>query len=244
MDVNKPAQAEQPHSESSGYLATTIDIFASPAAAFARIERRPTILFPLLLVVLPMLLVTAWYMQIVDEAWMLDDMIGRFGDMPPEQAEAIRNAASQSSMSLWSTLLGSAVSVTFLYGLHAGYLTLASLMSGDRFRFRHWFSLLCWTNLPMLLVTLVMAVNILLNTNGQLSLYDANSLSLASLGLSSESVGIRTLLDAFSLPLIWALALLVAAYHQWLHCGWLRATLVVLAPYLLIIAVVFFFAFR
>ena len=239
MDVNQPAQAEQ---SPSGNLATAVDIIASPFIALARIEQRPSILFPLLLVMLPMLLVLAWYVQIVDQAWMLDDMMSRFGDMTPEQLEAFRAAAGENPVSLGSTVLGAVVSTIVMYAIHAGYLTLASLMSGDRYRFRHWFSLLCWTNVPMLLVTLVMAVNILLDTNGQLSIYDANSLSLASLGLSSESMGITALLDTFSLPLIWALALLVAAYRQWLRCGWVRATLVVLAPYLLVIAVVLFFA--
>lgn len=241
MDVNKPAQAEQ---SPSSNMATAIDIVASPSAAMARIEQRPAILFPLLLVMLPMLLVMAWYVQIVDQAWMLDDMMSRFGDMTPEQLEAFRAAAGENPVSLGSTVLGAAVSTIVFYTIHAGYLTLVSLMSGDRYRFRHWFSLLCWTNVPMLLVTLVMAVNILLDANGQLSMYDANSLSLASLGLNSESMGINALLDTFSLPLIWALALLVAGYRQWLRCGWLRATLLVLAPYLLVISVVMFFAFR
>ncbi len=238
-----PAQVQRQGS-SSGLCATALNIFASPAEAFARIEARPSILFPLLLTLIPTLLITFWYFQVVDYQWFIDDTLSRFGDMSAEQMEAMRSAyASQSrATGLISGLLGSVFSVLIIYTLHAGYLTLVSSMSGDRFRFRHWFSLISWTHLPTLLVALVMAVNIALSSNGQISLYDANALSLASLGLSSNSTAIQSMYEAFSLPMLWALALLVAGYRQWLHCGWLRAALLVLAPYLLIVGIVLFFA--
>lgn len=246
MDTHSDDPTQHPQEASlpkSGLLATAVDIFASPAEAFAQILARPRILFPLLLVLLPTMLISVWYMQIVDYGWFIDDTLSRFAEMPEEQMAAIRTAyASQSQMTVTlSAVMGSLVSTLVIYVIHSGYLTLVSLMTGDRFRFRHWFSLLSWTNLPMLLVALVMAVNIALSANGQISLYDANALSLGSLGLQSGSAGVQQMFETFSLPMFWALGLLVMGYRQWVQCGWVRATLVVLAPYLLVIGIVIFF---
>ena len=247
METHSEAQAEQPEESrpprSSGLLATAVDIFASPGEAFTRIRERPSILFPLLLVLVPTTLISIWYMQIVDYEWFIDDTLSRFGEMTEQQVEAMRAAYQNQSpmMSTFSAILGSVISTCILYVIHAGYLTLVSLMTGDGYRFRHWFSLLSWTNLPMLLVALVMAVNIALSPNGQISLYDANALSLASLGLQTDTASFQFLFDMFSLPMIWALGLLVMGYQQWVKCGWVRATLVVLAPYLLMIGIVAYF---
>ncbi|MEX2130083.1 MAG: hypothetical protein WD772_01245, partial [Pseudohongiellaceae bacterium] len=127
--------------------------------------------------------------------------------------------------------------------LQAGYLTLVSALSGDAYRFRHWFSLISWTGLPYLLVVLVMAVNILMSPNGQLSLFDANSLSLASLGFSAgDNFMLQATLESMTLPMFWSMALTVVGYQQWLQSSWLRASLTVLAPYIVIFCSLAYFA--
>ena len=92
-----------------------------------------------------------------------------------------------------------------------------------------------WTNLPYLLVTLSMAVNILLHPNGQLSITALNGLSLHNLGMQSANASLNQVLSNVNLAQLWSLALLVMAYRQWLAVSTLRAMTVVLTPYLLIV---------
>ena len=148
---------------------------------------------------------------------------------------------SQSNMTLIG-LFGSAFSLLVVYTLQSGYLSLVSALSGDSYRFSHWFSLICWTNLPYLLVVISMVVNIVLNPNGQLSVYDLNALSLSNLGAQSSNVSIEQILSSLNLTMFWSLALVVLAYRQWLQSGLIKAIVVVTAPYLLIFGVWTYFA--
>ncbi len=230
-------------SQPASSLATTIDIFASPSEAFRTIQKQPRILFPLFLVLIPTFLIYLWYFQMVDFDWFIDDTVARFSGMSAEQQEAMRNAyeAQSQTFTTVTTVLGAVVGTLFFYLVHAGYLTLVSAMTGDGYRFRYWFSLLSWTNLPFLFILLVMAVNLLMSPNGQISLYDANSLSLASLGMEASSAGMQAMLDSLNLAMFWALALLVMAYRQWLKISWMRASLIALAPYILVFGGIAFF---
>lgn len=57
-----------------------------------------------------------------------------------------------------------------------------------------------------------MVVNILLSSNGQLSLYELNSLSFNNLGLQVKgSTNLQALLDTLNIAMSWSLALMVAA---------------------------------
>lgn len=227
-------------------LTIAINIFASPGDALRDLRDRPTILFPLLVTIISTAVVYAWYFQFVDYAWYVDDIISRMGNLQDAQQDQIRealNAQSRNVMTVTSTL-GGMIGVVFILALPAGYLSLVSALSGDRYRFRHWFSLVSWTGLPYLLVVLVMAVNILMSPNGQLSIYDANSLSLASLGFSAEgNTVLQATLEALNLPMFWSIGLTILGYHQWVGSSWLRAAVTVLAPYMVIFCTLAYFAF-
>lgn len=223
-----------------------VNIFVAPGEAFQALREKPTVLFPLAAVLLSTLAVNAWYFQIVDYAWFTDNLLERMSNLSDEQREAMRAYTSESSsMTSLTSVLGSAISILAVYILQAGYLTLVSALAGDRFRFRHWFSLTSWTNLPYLLVVLVMAVNLLLSPNGQISLFELNSLSLSNLGVESGgNFLLQNMLDSMHLPMFWALALTVAGYQQWLQCGHARAAAIVLAPFVLVFGTMAFFAFN
>jgi uncharacterized membrane protein len=249
-DTDETVQQTDMTAESTsgtGNLEIAVNIFASPSEAFRVLQIRPTVLFPLLVTMLATVLVYMWYFSMVDYAWYVDDTVARMGgNMTEQQQEGMRNAMSGQSQTFMtvSGTLGGAIAIVFIYALQAGYLTLVSALTGQAYRFKSWFSLVCWTSLPYLLVVLVMAVNIVLSPNGQLSLYDANSLSLASLGFSaSNNFMLENVLNSLNLPMFWSMALTVMGYQQWLQSGYLKATLVVLAPYLVIFGILAYFAF-
>jgi len=231
--------------EKSNVLSITINVFTSPQEAFKTLNSKPSFLFPLVLIMVSTMIVYYWYFSIVDNAWYIDDTLSRMGDLSDEQLEAIRgfySSGSQSSTAIQGTLLGS-LPLLVVYVLQAGYLALASSLNGDGYRFKNWFSLICWTSLPSLLVVLVMAVNILLSPNGQISILDANSLSLSSLGMEARgNTLLQSLMDTLNLPMFWSIALVVMAYKQWVKSSIVKALWIVLTPYALIFGIWTYFA--
>ncbi|MFM1895433.1 MAG: hypothetical protein RLZZ385_507 [Pseudomonadota bacterium] len=242
-DAGSPT--DSPDAPPANPLAIAINVFAAPSEAFAALQRKPTVLFPLLITIIATVLIYAWYFQTVDYDWYVDDIISRMGNANAEQQEQIRTAMTQQSQTVMTvtSTIGGAISILLVYTLQAGYLALVSALGGDGIRFRQWFSLISWTSLPYLLVVLVMAVNIIMSPNGQLSIYEANSLSLSSLGISGgDSMIMRGILDGTNLPMFWSVALTVMGYHQWLKCSWTKGIAVVLAPYAVILGALAYFA--
>jgi hypothetical protein len=241
-DPNKPAaQASGP-----GLLTIAVNIFTAPSEAFAALQSRPSFLFPLLLSIIPTMVLYGWYFQIVDYAWFIDDTIAQMPTMQEAQREAVTAAMQSQSRTLMmvSSTLGGSIGILVIYALQAGYLAIVSALLGDSYRFRHWFSLICWTSLPYLLVVIVMAINIFMSPNGQINMNNANSLSLGNLGIpSADNSLMRTVLTALNLPMFWSIALTLLGYRQWLQASNLRAATVVLGPYVAIIGILAYFAF-
>ena len=223
----------------SSAFTTAVNILTAPSEAFKALDANPTKLVPLLTVLLSTLLVMFWYFTIVDFGWYIDDSLSRFSNMSEEQLTTMQErmeSMSQTTFKMFG-IAGSSVSILLISVLQAGYLSMASALNGDKYRFSHWFSLVCWTSLPALLGVLGMVVTILLSPNGQISALDLNPLTLANLGMRSSSASVQTLLGSLNLTMFWGATLIVMAYRQWLHSGWVKALSIVLAPYALIFGI-------
>ena len=234
-DANLHAAVAAP----SSAFTTAVNILTAPAEAFKALDANPTKLVPLLTVLLSTLLVMFWYFTIVDFGWYIDDSLSRFSNMSEEQLTTMQErmeSMSQTTFKMFG-IAGSSVSILLISVLQAGYLSMASALNGDKYRFSHWFSLVCWTSLPALLGVLGMVVTILLSPNGQISALDLNPLTLANLGMRSSSASVQTLLGSLNLTMFWGATLIVMAYRQWLHSGWVKALSIVLAPYALIFGI-------
>ena len=117
------------------------------------------------------------------------------------------------------SLLGSVVGLSAKFLVQAVYLSLVAALRGDRFKFRHWFSLVCWASAPILLSVLGMAVTILLSPNGQLSAYDLNPLTLKNLGMATDNATLLSRYNSISLAMIWSVVIILLGYRQWLECS-------------------------
>lgn len=229
--------------EPAGAVSTAINILTSPAEAFRELEQRPTKLFPILAIVLSTCAAMLWYYSIVDFDWFIDDVLSQ-SNIPDDQMEQAREqmtSMSQTSFRIFG-ILGSSIFFIVLWVLQAGYLSMVSALSGDRFKFTNWFSLVVWAALPSLLAIIGMGVTIALSPNGQLSAFDLNPLTLRNLGMESSNASIQSLFAQLDLTILWGIGLMVAAYQQWLKSTWIKACSVVLAPYLFIIGVWAYFA--
>ena len=235
-DANLHATVAAP----SSAFTTAVNILTAPSEAFKALDANPTKLVPLLTVLLGTLLVMVWYFTIVDFGWYIDDsLFTRFSYMSEEQLTTMQErmeSMSQNTFKMFG-IARSSVSILLISVLQAGYLSMASALNGDKYRFSHWFSLVCWTSLPALLGVLGMVVTILLSPNGQISALDLNPLTLANLGMRSSSASVQTLLGSLNLTMFWGATLIVMAYRQWLHSGWVKALSIVLAPYALIFGI-------
>jgi len=230
--------------ENANYLETSVNILTSPREAFITLNAHPTKLFPLATILVSVMAATAWYFAILDYPWYIDDTLGRFGTLTEDQLEGARDSMqsiSQQNMAMIGIFSG-ALSLLAIYTLQSAYLSLVSALTGDNYKFGHWFSLICWTNLPYLLVVISMLVNISLNPNGQLSAFDLNALSLSNLGMESGNDSLNQMFSSLNLTMFWSLALVTMAYKQWLNSSLIKAVSVVGAPYLLIFGVWTYFA--
>lgn len=229
---NAPGAAPKPG------LAMAVDIFASPGDAFAALRRRPTFWLPLLVLIGANAAAMFYYHSILDYDWFIDEMIVQAEIDDEEAIEAMRAGFEmQSAFGVRASVaaVSGAIIFVLLYAIQALYLTLVSAVAGDGHKFRHWFSLSCWTSLPALVSIAGMLATVALSPNGQLSPYDLDPLSLRNLGVPANSGVMENLVSFLSLSSLWALALLTLGYRHWLGCGGFRAAAVVLTPWALIL---------
>ena len=225
-------------------VAVLVNIFAAPREALQELKLHPSILFPLLLIISCNGLILAWYFSIVDFEWYIDDVLSTANIAEENLEEARENFESMSRNTMMGfSLLGSVVGLSAIFLVQAVYLSLVAALRGDRFKFRHWFSLVCWASAPILLSAVGMAVTILLSPNGQLSAYDLDPLTLRNLGMVTDNATLQSLYNSISLAMVWSVVIILLGYRQWLECSWLKASLTVLAPYLIIVGVWAFLAF-
>ena len=220
-----------------------LNIFASPGEALQELKQRPSILFPLILIIASNALILVWYFNIVDFEWYIDDVLSTANIAEENLEEARENFESMSrNTMLGFSLVGSVVGLSAIFLLQSIYFSLVAAIRGDNYKFKHWFSLICWSSAPILLSVVGMAVTILLSPNGQLSAFDLDPLTLRNLGLASDNDTLQSLYNSVSLAMVWSVVIILLGYRQWLDASWLRAVITVFAPYLTIIGVWTFFA--
>ncbi|MFK7864179.1 MAG: YIP1 family protein [Pseudohongiellaceae bacterium] len=229
---------------STGLVATVINMFAAPQEAFTTLKSKPSILFPLCLIVLLNALVLGWYFSIVDYEWFIDDILAaeNMDDTDRAQARESMLGLSINSFAMLGVLGGTAA-IVVVNLIQAAYLSLAAAIRGDRFKFRHWFSLTCWAGMPVLLTIAGSAVTILLTPNGQLSAYQLDPLTLYNLGITTANASAQSLFQSISLAMLWSIGLLVCGHHYWTEASWGKSAALVLSPYFLVLGIWGFFAF-
>ena len=225
--------------EQQGFSQKVLNIYAAPAEAFAVIERAPSWLAPIALVMLSGLAATSYYFSGLDMAWWVDDTL-RQANVEDADLEAARAAmGSMTRGMLFSIGATSTVLVSFLIALvQAMYLSLAAAIMGSAYKFKHWMALASWTSLPYVVGALAMIVNVALHPNGQLSSYDLDPTSLAALGLTLEGTALESIARSVTLTMLWAVGLLTLGFAQWLKIGLGKSAVIITAPYLLIFGVI------
>lgn len=222
-------------------------LFASPSKAFAELNERPRVWFPLLWTVVATIVVTIWYYALVDFSWLVEETLSGNPDTAHLTDAQRQQAAAFMSRSV---MMATAVigTVFFFVGarlLEAVYYLLAGNITGVRKPFKNWFALGWWTGLPSLVGILAAAPILLLSDNNQISSGTLSPLSLNEIffhkGMAEPGF---TLLTSVTLihPIIWGLT--IVAVRVWSGRSWWFSILFSMLPVLLVYGAWAAFAFR
>jgi hypothetical protein len=214
-----------------------IDIITAPSAAFTRLKEKPTILVPLLLVLIATASVQVGYILLTDRGFLVDQQMDQVETIFPNITDAqleemAENARNTSSTAL---ILNAAISTSLvlfvIMALYALYLRFVSKFSFVELGWKAWFSLVCWTSIPTVFGALASWVVLLSNSNGQLPMLDLNALNFSNLlGLDVQGGPLAYLTPLY----FWSFALLALGYQNWTKKSLAFSAVVSLAPYLLI----------
>jgi len=208
-----------------------VSIFTEPGKAMEAVLERSMILLPLFLMVVGNAALLAWYYSSVDFPWLQEHLLAA---MEPEQRAAARGFMNQ-GMLIGSSVVGVVIGVPVVLLLTAVYYLLAAKVVGNELSFGKWFAFATWTSVPSLLQLPVMAAQILMSSNGQLTPEALNALSLNQLlfGFPTESPW-AALLGAFNLTMLWTYVVAVIGMQRWTSKSMATSTVIVLLPQVVI----------
>lgn len=211
-------------------ISTLISVFIDPVKAMQAVRERSMIWLPLLLMTLGTAAMMAWYYQMVDFPWLQDQLLSASGQTDPKALEAARGFMGRgflSSVGILSVL----IAIPIMLLLISVYYLLAAKVIGNDLGFGKWFAFSTWTAVPSLLGIPLMAVQILMSSNGQLAPEALNPLTLNMLVFhlpaSSPWAG---LLNAINIPSLWATVVAIIGYKVWTAKSTMTSAFVVLLP--------------
>lgn len=220
----------------------------SPTPALRQLREKPTFLFPLLLIVLSSAALMFWYYAMVDMDWLKDYLYsGNARIKALAEADRVRVMAALSRTAITVSAVIAVVIITpLMFLLQALFFWVAGLITGARMRFKQWFALACWSQIPTLVAVVYGAV--LLATSGhapQLSPGALQPLSLNELFYhrGPDEVG-YALLNFLNLLNFWVWALCVLGVRLWTGRSWLFSILFVMLPIAVLIGGGAFLTFR
>ena len=184
-----------------------INIFTNPRITFEALDKRPTWLVPMLI-----LLVLTLLSSMLNFSVMMESYIENFRNNPnisPEQMQVIEQQfAENMSTQKYLTMGGQVVGFPIVYLIMAGifYFTGSVILGGDS-TFKKVLSVYSWSGCIAILGSII--VTLLIYTKGTMNV----TLSPALL-LSGDSLGttLYTLLSKFDLFTIWFLAVFAAGF--------------------------------
>jgi hypothetical protein len=229
--------------EDKPMLKNFIDILTAPAAAFARLKQDPTFWAPLLLLMVMTIATTCGYLLLNNEGFVRDQMIeqaSNFREMTKEQRAQVEKSVETVSLTTQAIVSSVAIAiiVPIVLTISATYLSLVSKFGSAQLSFRHWFALACWNTVPTFFSNLAAILVLLTDANHQVPQGDLQVLGLVhllNLNIHSQT------LEQFGLMQIWGLVLGVIGYRQWTGTSWLNASLIALAPTVVIYGGVLYF---
>ena len=228
-------------------LDLSVALATAPSSAFAELRERPRFWFPLLLVVLSSAGLIFWYYSVVDIDWYKQAVLASTPDF--QSLNDDERAAAMSMMTAktlkWGSAAGLIIFMLLIYLGQALLLWLAAKVTKLPQGFKHWFTLVCWSSLPVLLGTVVASILLFLSETPQIALGVIQPLSLNELlfHVPPESRG-YALASSISIPAILGWALMIIGVRVWSQRSWAFSAAFILVLVVLVYAIWAFITFR
>ena len=220
-----------------------------PRKAFAEIAEKPRYWFPLLAVLIASLVMTVWYLSIVDLGWAADQQLHNSAfarNLTEEQiAQQAQLAQDRRGLQIGIYSFAIAIGVPIFYLLVALYNFLVGKMVRFERSFRQWFAFTSWAALPGALAVIPAAILLATTETTQIHQEQLRSLSLNAL-IFHRSVGEPgySLLSGVDLFQLATLYLWLVGVKVWSGRSWLFAGLFVGIPWGLVYGCWALFSFR
>jgi hypothetical protein len=223
-------------------LSALVNIIAAPRLAYEQLRNKPTMLFPIVLLLVVISATTFTFFQLANPDLLIDDLLQQAGDdmsdAEREQALAGMQSMPASPLKWFSTLSGSMGLLVMLL-LHAGYYYLTSMFNGTKIGFKLWLSFVAWSNIPTLFASIAGLATLLL-ASGHVPLMEINPFTLSNLlRLESDNPALVSVMNNLDLTRLWSVGLMLIGYRIWTQKSWLHCCTVVMLPLLVIFGAMF-----
>lgn len=224
------------------------DIIAAPARAFAAIKERPTLWLPLVIVIVVYCAVSVAYTSSVDLAWLIDQQVQQAQNLTDAQREQAVKAALRIPPAVYGVIgaVGAAIIIPLVFALTSLYYSVVSFMTGDGVKYKQWFALVSWCAIPIVFGLLAALVHVLSGDARFMGREELNPFSFGNL-LSIDMTGVTRVqrgILGLDPTLIWSVVLSILGYQSFTKRSLPLAAAIVLAPIVLIVAIVAAFALR
>lgn len=224
-----------------------VALATAPSSAFAELRERPRFWFPLLLLVLSSAGLIFWYYSIVDIDWYKQAVLASTPDFQSlnDDERAVAMSMMTAKTLKWGSTAGLIIFILVVYLAQALLLWLAARVTKLPQGFKHWFTLVCWSSLPVLLGTVVASILLFLSETPQIALGVLQPLSLNELlfHVPLESRG-YTLVSSISIPAILGWALMIIGVRVWSQRSWAFSAAFILVLVVIVYAIWAFISFR
>lgn len=211
-------------------------MLVDPRAAFLSLRDKPNFWFPLLLIAIGTAASLVWYFNVVDFAWLTDQL--QNADPRAAEMSAEKRAESAAGMSkdvmMWMSLTFMLIGLPMARIAESIYYSFAARLTNFTQSFRHWLALACWSSLPLALAIVLAAIFLVMHPSGQVTQEQLNVLSLNELffDLRPDEPG-YTLLSTLTVLHPWAWWLAAYGIRVWSGRSWAFSLGLSLLPWVL-----------
>lgn len=218
---------------SSSYISILTDIITAPKNAFHTLKEKPSVLFPLLLILALSAAMLAYYFSTVDFPWLIEQMVTQQGEMSVAEQDQMREGMSfmtpliMGGMGIVSMVLG----LGFIFSAYGAYILLASKIMDIDLSFKQGVSLISWASVVTIFSIIASFVNIFLADGGRLPLEAMDPLTLDALIFNfPHENSLKSLVGSINLMQLWGYFLMVVGFSVWTKKSMLASAIIALGP--------------
>lgn len=221
--------------ESSNAFAASIDALISPEQAFTTVkDKKGWSWVPFLFVVATMVATYSYYFSVVDGEWLQNQTVEQMtkdSAMTDDEIKAMSEGMSLTALK-YGAMFGAPIGVVVISLIFAIYLNIASKISTkSEYTFTQWFGFTWWTNMPIVVASLVSILVIVFAPDGKIAMQDLQPASLNSLLLGLEmSNAWYSIVEAINVFAFWSIFLTTVGIKAWLGVESNKALTIAILP--------------